>query len=133
MAKNQEVVSNGKRVMEQNDPISWSGTKMDTEVKGQEGQTPQGSKASAKKESNRIGKEGGSTDMPMSEPSDHKDLRGDTTPSKGKIKVSVPLVKNTSKETGKSVPSLTKSSALRGRGMNGWKSSEPDIKDRRGE
>ena len=62
--------------MEQNDPKSFVSSPMDRAVKGQQGQKPVGSRASAPKEVSRLGRFGASSDIKQSEPVT-KDKRGE--------------------------------------------------------
>lgn len=62
--------------MEQNDPKTFSGTDMETSIKGQEGQKPDSGKASGDKNKSRIGKAGSSSKMATSAPIT-KDRRGE--------------------------------------------------------
>ena len=65
-----------KKAMEQNDPKTFVGTEMETTVKGQEGQKPDSSKATGKKEGTRLGRSGSSSKLTESAPIT-KDTRGE--------------------------------------------------------
>jgi hypothetical protein len=77
----------------QNDPITFTGTKMETEVKGQQGQVPNQSKASGDRNKSKSGLVGSTTKLKKSEPVT-KDYRGDKVPSKKPMKQSQPITKD---------------------------------------